>query len=286
MNTRRLSLAFALFAALLAAGDSPSAVKEKIAPPAPGPAKGVVPFELLPSNHMIVRAKLNGKGPFRLIFDLGAPMTLLSNKAAEAAGVVKKDAPRSILFAMRGEAAVDTLEVGGLSVKGLPVVVLDHPALKMLGGLFTRPPDGIIGFTLFARYKTTIDYQAREMTFEPVAFAMRDLMKDLPQRLAGPKEAKRLILAPSALFGLNVADPADPLSAPGVTITSVLPDSPAAAAGFKPGDLLASLDGRWTTSIVDAYAAAAGAEPARAVEAVVVRDGQTLTLSVTPREGF
>ncbi len=45
---------------------------------------------------MVVRARINGKGPFRLIFDLGAPITLLSNQAAEASGVIKADAPRVV----------------------------------------------------------------------------------------------------------------------------------------------------------------------------------------------
>ena len=148
--------------------------------------KAVVPFEMLASNHMMVRAKVNGKGPFRLIFDLGAPITLLSNSASETSGVIKKDAPKSFLFSMRGEGKVETLEVGTLSAHDLPVMVLDHPALRALGDFFGRPLDGIIGFTFFARYKTTIDYQAREMTFEPVDYRVRDLLKDLPERLAGP----------------------------------------------------------------------------------------------------
>src|SRR4051812_20880156 len=42
-----------------------------------------VPFEMLDSNHMVVKATINGKGPFRLVFDLGAPITLLGNRAAE-----------------------------------------------------------------------------------------------------------------------------------------------------------------------------------------------------------
>ncbi len=249
--------------------------------------KGVVPFEMLASNHMMVRAKINGKGPFRLIFDLGAPITLLSNKAAEASGAVKQDAPKSFLFSMRGEAAVETLEVGGLSAKNLPVIVLDHPALKALGGLFGGPLDGIIGFTFFARYKTTIDYQAREMTFEPVDFKMRDLLKDLPDRLAGPKIARQRVLAPAGVFGLTVAEAAEnPLDAPGVTIVSVLAGSPAEAAGLKPGDVLTSLDGRWTASVADTFAAASAAGPGRAIAAVVVRDGAEMTLKVVPRDGI
>ena len=62
--------------------------------PAPGKAtaKAIVPFSMLPSNHMVVQATINNKGPYRLIFDLGAPITLLSNHVSEATGVVKADA--------------------------------------------------------------------------------------------------------------------------------------------------------------------------------------------------
>src|SRR5450631_2421475 len=125
----RLALALLLATAsvwiwtLAGAQGPPSTAKGKVA---------TVPFEMLPSNHMVVAAKLNGKGPFRLVFDLGAPITLLSNKASEAAGIVDKNARKSLLFAMRGESEVGTLQVGDLTAKKLPVIVLDHPALRAL----------------------------------------------------------------------------------------------------------------------------------------------------------
>src|SRR4051794_34506103 len=174
------------------------------------PGKATVKFEMLPSNHMVVRARINGKGPYRLVFDLGAPITLLSNRASEASGVVKAEAPRSFLFSMRGEAEVKTLEVGDLTARDVPVIVFDHPLLKALGGIFRGRLDGIIGFTFFARYRTTIDYQARTMTFEPVDFEVRDLLKDLPERMAGPKVARRRVLAPAGLWGLSVGEAAAP----------------------------------------------------------------------------
>ncbi len=276
-----LVLALTTMLTLSLAADPPALEQENVKT-----AKGVVPFEMLASNHMMVLAKINGKGPFRLIFDLGAPITLLSNRAGEAADVVKKDAPKSLLFAMRGESEVKSLEVGGLTAKNLPVIVFDHPALRALGGFFGRPLDGIIGFTFFARYKTTIDYQAREMTFEPVDFKMRDLLKDLPDRLAGPKVAHRRMLSPVGLLGMTVAEPADPLNAMGVPVVAVLAGSPAEAAGLKTGDVLTALDGRWTSSVSDTFAAASSAPSGRALEAIVIRDGKELTLSVVPRDGI
>ena len=64
----------------------PPAVKP-IEKPAAKPV--VVPFELLKSGHMAVMIKVNGKGPYRVIFDTGAPINLLNNKLAKETGLLK-----------------------------------------------------------------------------------------------------------------------------------------------------------------------------------------------------
>jgi hypothetical protein len=263
----------------------PQTTKTDPASAKPAKTKFMVPFEMLPTNHMLVDARINGKGPYHLIFDLGAPVTLLSNRASEATGVVKADAPRSFLFSMRGEAVVDKLQVGELTAAKLPVIVFDHPILGALGDAVDRRIDGIMGFTFFARYKTTIDYQAHRMTFEPVDFAVRDLLKDLPDRLMGPKVTRRRVLAPLGVWGLRLGEPTGALDSPGVAIAAVEDGSPAHRAGFKPGDVLTTLDGRWTTSIADVFHAAADVEPGRATAVVILRDGKEQTLTVTPAEG-
>ena len=96
----------------------------------PDEIKAVVPFEMLPTNHMLVEARINDKGPYHLIFDLGAPVTLLSNRVSEATGIVKATAPRSFMFGMRGEAEARKLQVGELTATKLPVLVLDHPVVR------------------------------------------------------------------------------------------------------------------------------------------------------------
>lgn len=245
----------------------------------------VVPFEMLPSNHMLVRAKINDKGPYRLIFDLGAPITLLTNKASETSKVVEDDAPRSFLFGMRGEAEVKKLEAGGLTVTKLPVIVFDHPTLKLLGEALGQPIDGIMGFTLFARYKVTIDYQSKLMTFAPVNFQVRDLMKDMSNRMMGPKVAKRRVLAPLGVWGLRLGEAIGGVDSPGIPITAVETGSPAAAAGLQKGDVITSLDGRWTATPSDVFAAAADAPAGRPATVVVLRKGTEIALEVTPADG-
>lgn len=280
----RRSLASGLVVMLVVASLALSRVPSR-ADHAPDSAK-VVPFEMLPSNHMVVRAKLNGKGPFRLVFDLGSPVTLLSGKTAEASEAIPRDAPKSFLFGVRGEGKLDSIELGDLKGEDLPVVVMDHPALKALGGLFGRPLDGILGYTFFARYKMTLDYKARELTFTPVDHATRDVFKDLQARMLGPKVAKTRVLAPRGLWGLTISVPADADTTPGVAILAVRPETPAARAGLRNGDVITSIDGRWTASVADAYAAAATVPPGQRVPVVVLRDGQEQSLSITPVEGF
>jgi len=293
-DTWRLGIVFGLltltFAMLFGLSRVRAAIEPQTPPQAPASspavkARAVVPFSMLPSNHMLVRAMINGKGPYRLIFDLGAPITLLSNQAGEASGVVKADAPKSFLFSMRGEAEVAKLQVGDLTATKLPVIVFDHPALKVLGNVLGAPIDGIIGFTFFARYKTTIDYQVNEMTFEPVEFQIRDLLRELPDRLAGPKTARRRVLAPPGLWGLRLARPTGGIESPGVPISEVLPGSPAARAGLEPGDVLTTLDNRWTTTVADTYAAAATVQPGRDVSVVILRHGKEQVLTVRPADG-
>ena len=65
----------------------PQVVPPSTAKPDKARATAAVPFEMLPTNHMLVEARINGKGPYHLIFDLGAPVTLLSNRVSEATGV-------------------------------------------------------------------------------------------------------------------------------------------------------------------------------------------------------
>jgi PDZ domain/Aspartyl protease len=271
--------ALVLYASLLFA--VPSAAQEPIEKPAPV----VVPFKMLPSNHMLVEVKLNDKGPYKLIFDVGSPVTLLTNRAAKGCGLIKDGPSFPMLFGARGEAEVKKLEFGDLKAEDVPVLIMDHPVVKALGEILGEPIDGLMGHSFFARYRTTIDYQAKQMSLEPVEGEIRDLFAELPERLMGPKKAKRIILEPAGLFGLSVGPPDDDETV-GVPILTVLPDSPASVAGLKPGDILTTLDGRWTTSVADVYAAAADVVPDKPVDLVVIREGEEKTLALTPRAGF
>jgi len=256
----------------------------------PDPKAIIVPFELLSTGHMAVQVKVNGKGPYRLIFDTGAPPNLVNNKLAAEAGILKKDPkmanPGVGLFGLAGAKTIDTLEVGQAKLDKVPVMVMDHPtvtaAAKALG-----PIDGIIGFPFFARYATTIDYHKKELTLVPNGYVPSDTMQMLMDKLMKGQRGKPepRVVAPAGLWGITVTKAANDEEA-GVTIDHVLPNSPAAEGGLKAGDRLLTVDGRWTDSVNDTYLAASVVKPGRAVEVVVLRDGQEVKLTVKPAKGF
>src|SRR5437762_7126430 len=68
------------------------------------PAAVQVPYRLTQTQHVLVRAKVNGKGPFNFILDTGAPALFVATKVAEKAGVEPD---------RRGWARVDRFEVEG-----------------------------------------------------------------------------------------------------------------------------------------------------------------------------
>jgi PDZ domain-containing protein/aspartyl protease len=253
-----------------------------------GPARGdepkkpvKVPFELLKSQHMVVEVKINGEGPFRLIFDTGAPVTLINNKVAKAASVIPKDFKRPFftMFGSLGEFKVKSLQVGDASAEDVPVMVMDHPTVEAISKL-AGPIDGLVGLSFWGRFRLSVDYQAKEMTFTPTTYRPPDLMQNVMAMLvAGGGQPKKHVLAPAGQWGFRVAKEAGDKE-PGVVVQAVLAGSPAAAAGLKEGDRLLVLDTRWTDSVTDCYAAAVRVRPGHEARLRIKRDGKEMDLTV------
>jgi hypothetical protein len=249
----------------------------------------MVPFEVLKSRHIAVKVLINGKGPYRVIFDTGAPMLLLNTKVARAAGLSKGPAggsPFGFLGSL-GEATIKTFELGGAKAENLPTIIMDHPTVELISRLM-GPIEGIVGFPFFAQYKTTIDYQAQKLTLVPNGYQPPDPMQSLMSTviaLVDDQPRKPKILAPAGLWGLALEKaPGD--DEDGVTVKVVLPESPAAKAGIKTGDRLLTIDGRWTDTLADAYFAASFAEPGIGANVTIRRDDKEIRLSVKPAAGL
>ena len=244
-----------------------------------------VPFVLLKSKHMAVHVKIHGEGPYRLIFDTGAPYTLLGNKLGIASGVVPKgEKPAMPLLPGIGQYKIKTLEIAGLKAENLPTMVMDHPLIKEISKIL-GPVDGIIGLSFFARYQLTIDYQKKEMTFVPNNFEPPDVMAKIMKALNRDKDAKPPVVAPAGQWGFRVAKEAADETA-GVEVKLVLPGSAAAAAGLKAGDRLLTLDGRWTDTVVDCYQAASHVRAGSRAVLAVRRGGKEMELKILVAPGL
>ena len=275
-----------LFSTAASAQPMPAMKSAKIAPDLAKLGPGF-PFEMTGTNHFYVEVKLNGEGPFRLIFDLGAPVTLLSNKAARDSKTIKPGKRPSLLMGMSGEGTVKEMQFGDATAKDIPVMIFDHPAISAMSDILGKRFDGILGYTFFARYRTTIDYEKKRLWFEPVRETTENVVAALPERMLNPsaKAPTRVVVPRTNAIGITVEmQPGDKAAAvpPVLKIADVRPGGPAAKAGMQKGDELIAFGPHWIFSAADLADALHGADPGKAQNCLVRRGGKTMTLDVVP----
>src|SRR5213078_1984875 len=97
----------------------------------------------------------------------------------KAAGVFPKDfkQPLFAFFGSMGQFKIQQLEVGDLKVNNVSTMVMDHPTVVAISNAL-GPIEGIVGFNFFAKYRMTLDYQAKTMTFVPTTFQPPDMMEN------------------------------------------------------------------------------------------------------------
>ena len=251
------------------------------AAPSPAPRPVRVPLILLPTGHVAVQVHLNGKGPYRLILDTGAPYSFINARTGLALGLLTEKASTApAFFGMRGRTELKSVRLDGAEVRNMEAMLLDHPVVEALAGV-AGPLEGILGMSFLGRFKATIDYQAGTLTLEPSTHEPGALFPNLFGNVFGTPE--RPVLAPMGLWGLVVERQGEE---PGVTVTRVYAGSPAARGGLRPGDRILSIDGRWTDSVVETYTAAAGIPPGREVAIRLLREGEEVSLKLRPARGF
>jgi hypothetical protein len=117
-----------------------------------------IPFELV-DNHVALPVTIDGKGPFRFLFDTGGSNIIDADVAKQlglgaagsGAGSGVGAQTEAIQFA-----TVDALGVGGATLRKQAFVVAPvHAGFGMSSG---KPIDGLIGFEVLARFVTTFDY--------------------------------------------------------------------------------------------------------------------------------
>jgi hypothetical protein len=286
-----------LITLLIAAGiEQPPA-----AAPTPQAAKSYrIPYKLSDTQHILVRAKINGKGPYTFIMDTGAPEIFFAKDTAQKIGITKDK---------NDEAVIEKLEIeGGAILNRIEAHIADPSQLVGMNamGLTDTRIEGVLGYNVLARYRIELDptqnkmlwtrldftppslnaMRARpgEKAIEPSAdyLAMENMTKSLGG-LFGKKGETQIVLR--GFFGIEFA-------AEGTTstIAAVLPGSPAAAAGLKAGDRLAeaAVSGGTPQPVgtkAEAMKLLGKAGPGDAFEITVKRGSQTVKVKVAAGKG-
>lgn len=122
-----------------------------------------VPFDLV-ENHVYLSVMLDGKGPYRFIYDTGGA-NIVDPEVAREIGAIGRGSLQGGGVGSKTEsisfAKVDSLQIGAATIKDqLFGVAPTRLGFGMSGG---QPVDGLIGFEVLSRFVTTFDYPARRV---------------------------------------------------------------------------------------------------------------------------
>jgi hypothetical protein len=123
-----------------------------------------IPFDLI-DNHVYLNVMLNGKGPFRFVFDSGGS-NLVDPAVAKEIGAVTageaQDTGTGSASQAFSYATIASLTIGNAELRRQVFSV--EPVRKGFGQASGERVDGLIGFEVLARYVTTFDYSARTIS--------------------------------------------------------------------------------------------------------------------------
>ena len=142
---------------------------------ASGKTSTTLPFDLI-DNRIVINVRLDGKGPFRFIFDSGAG-AVVAPEVARALGLKIENLQMGgggvgEQLVERGETTISQVEVGEIQLPAQEFGVLSFADTKYVFG--ANRIDGIIGFPLFKRLVVRVDYERKQLTFtEPSQFVYK-----------------------------------------------------------------------------------------------------------------
>jgi hypothetical protein len=248
-----------------------------------------VPYRLTGTNHVLVRVKIDGRGPYHFILDTGAPALFVAKSVCAKHGVkANRD----------GWGTFERFEIeGGVVLKEFKGRVEDPFQIEGMNsmGLAGVQLHGIIGYTVLARYRLEFDFTKHKMGWQPLAFdppapfglgpqpaseasAFGPMVKVFSAFL-GKKPPTEISLR--GFLGLRLAD-----DDYGVAVKAVLPGSPAATAGLKPDDRITQFQSRGVKTAAAVYRAASKLAPDETIKLSIVRAGVARVLEVKAGKGL
>jgi hypothetical protein len=252
-----------------------------------------VPYRLTEAQHVLVRAKINGKGPFNFIIDTGAPALFVATSVCKKLGIEKgKD----------GWGTFDRLEIEGgvveLKAKGRVETPFQIEGMNALG-LAGADLHGIIGYNLLARYRMEFDF-----TKDKMAWTRLDFDPGLPKAMGkagapGGLDAMGTILklagmfmgkapAPKLVFRGFLGVDFGPAGGKdgGVVINSVLAKGPADLAGLQPGDRITHFQSEEIQGLDDLYPLLAKVRAGQTARFTISRKDKSQKITVKVGEGL
>jgi hypothetical protein len=248
-----------------------------------------VPYRLTDVKHVLIRAKINGKGPFNFILDTGAPALFVSTAVCKKLGIEPDK---------KGWGTFDKFEIeGGVVLKKAKGRIEDPFQLEGMNsmGLAGAELHGVIGYNILARYRLEFDFTKDKMKWTPLDFepkapegmggksggeneAMGGLLKFLAAFI-GKKPMP--ILAPRGFLGFDLTD-----SDKSTTIKTVLADSPASQAGLKAGDEITKVNGKDVKTLAELRKRVAELKSDQSLKITVRRDQDSKEITVKSGEGL
>jgi hypothetical protein len=256
------------------------------------PKTFAVPYRLTIPKHVLVRAKINGKGPFNFILDTGAPALIVATPVCKKLGVKADD---------NGWGTFDRFELeGGAALDKVKVRIETPFQLKGMNGMGLAGAEvhGLIGYDILCRFRITIDFSNDKLILSPLSYkpapplglgtkggggaggleTMGGVMEALGA-LMGRKPIPDMSLR--GFLGLTLAEGGE-----FPTVTAVLENGPAGKAGIKVGDRVTKVQGRTVTGIDDVNRYASKATAGEEIKFTVQRDKDTREITLKMSEGI
>ena len=278
----------ALALALAPAG---AADKDKKAPPSKPAQTFEVPYRLTDTKHVMVRVKLNGKGPFNFIIDTGAPALILTEASAKKAGG-KADGSWTTF---------DKLEIeGGVKIYDSRGLAIDPFQLKGMNamGLAGVELHGMMGYNILARFRIEYDFTETKLKWTPVDFKVPDpkrveidknggqggleMIGSLMQMLSAFGGIKpNFAVQPRGFLGAELEANKDEL-----IVKSVISGGPADKAGLKSGDRIQGAKGKTLKSADDLLEVVKKLPEGSSLKLGVKRGDETMDITVELGRGL
>jgi hypothetical protein len=272
--------------ALLFAGDGPSQVIDGKAP-----VTFQVPYRLTATKHILVRARINNRGPFNVVLDTGAPVVIFARKIADSLQITPDDGNWADLKHLEFE--------GDVVLENLVARFDDLFQLEGMNGLGLAGTEihGLIGYPILARFRIEYDFTKPKLQWTPVA----DKVAELPTKPGKTLSTGGLNALAAVMKGIGKFIGADQMTTPRfrgfvglsvsadrdkLRISEVVVRGPAELAGIKVGDVILRAQDRMIASVEsfgDALSSLVAGQP---IIIRVSRDGVEHDITITTGQGF